>query len=173
MSKRTGETTADRRTGSYSDKLWLWLPVVVVLILGVIGTAVVGQLNPVPDDALVIEVHARQWSWEVTYPDEGVTLKDELFVPVGHPVVLRLTSTDTRHSLWIAGLNVKQDIVPGRTSLLWFTASQAGEYTMICSEYCGSGHADMTGEVTVLQEADYYTWLDSAKNEKGVSTRSK
>jgi cytochrome c oxidase subunit 2 len=80
-------------------------------------------------------------------------------VPVGEPVVATLSSQDVIHSFFVPAFRIKQDVVPGRYTRLWFTATRTGEFPLFCSEFCGSEHPLMIGRVVVMSPADYGRWL--------------
>jgi cytochrome c oxidase subunit 2 len=116
------------------------------------------ELAQAPEDALDVYVTAKQWMWKFSYPDGSHTI-DELFVPVGRPVRLILTSRDVIHSLYVPSFRLKQDAVPGRYTSLWFTATVPGRQPIYCAEYCGTDHSRMSGSVVVLSAEDYSRWL--------------
>jgi cytochrome c oxidase subunit 2 len=113
-----------------------------------------------PADALPVTVVAKQWMWRLQHRN-GRREINELHVPQGEPVVVTMTSEDVIHSFFIPAFRIKQDVVPGRYTRLWFTATQLGEFPLFCSEYCGSEHSQMTGRVVVMTPADYGRWLAS------------
>lgn len=110
-----------------------------------------------PDDARVVYVTAKQWMWKFEYP-EGATSNDVLVVPAGQKVKLVMTSRDVIHSFFVPEFRVKQDVVPGRYTTVWFEA-KPGTYPIWCAEYCGLRHGEMLGEVHVLPEAEHAAWL--------------
>lgn len=102
-----------------------------------------GLTDPQTPPAVTIEITAHQWWYEVRYPEHGLTFRDEVFIPAGRTVLLRVTSSDVIHSLWIPRLNGKIDMIPGRTNELRIEASRPGSYLVLCAEFCGLRHADM------------------------------
>ena len=105
-----------------------------------------------------INVTARQWSWLFEYPN-GV--KDtELTVPVGNPVRLSLTSSDVIHGLYVPAFRIKQDVVPGMKTYLWFQPTETGIFDLLCSQYCGLQHAHMLSKVIVLSQKDFDKWYE-------------
>ena len=94
-----------------------------------------------PDHALTIELTGHQWWWEATYddpdPSKRITTANEIHVPVGRPVQIKLRSADVIHSFWVPNLNGKRDLIPGYVSSQWFTADTAGTYRGQCAEFCG------------------------------------
>ena len=113
-----------------------------------------------PSDALVIEVTGHQWWWEVHYPDSGVTLQDEVRIPVGAPVQVRLTSADVIHSFWVPELHGKFDAIPGRIHEFVLQSNEAGEYRGQCAEFCGLLHARMIVFVVAMPPEEFNAWLD-------------
>jgi cytochrome c oxidase subunit 2 len=118
-----------------------------------------------PDlDPVRIEVTGHRWWWEVRYggPGTGATgvpLANELRLPAGRPVELRLRSADVIHSFWVPALAGKIDMIPGRTNRLVLRASEPGVYRGQCAEYCGGQHAWMALYVIVVPEPEYRDWL--------------
>ena len=113
-----------------------------------------------PSGALPITVVAKQWMWKLQHHN-GRREINELHVPQGEPVVLTMTSEDAIHSFFVPAFRLKQDVLPGRYTRLWFTATQLGTFPLFCSEYCGSEHSQMTGRVVVMTPSDYGRWLDT------------
>ncbi|HJV59859.1 MAG TPA: cytochrome c oxidase subunit II [Albitalea sp.] len=111
-----------------------------------------------PADALPVYVVAKQWMWKLQHRN-GRREINELHVPLGQPVRLVMTSQDAIHSFYVPAFRLKQDVLPGRYTGLWFTATQVGEFQLFCAEYCGSDHSQMLGRVVVMRPADYARWL--------------
>ncbi len=126
----------------------------------VVGFGQYREIRHVDPDAMRIYIVAKQWMWEAVYPD-GTAVQDDIRVPVGRPVVLVMTSRDVIHSFFVPSFRLKQDVVPGRMTTLQITATEAGEFDILCAEYCGTGHSRMRGRVIALSPPDYATWLES------------
>jgi cytochrome c oxidase subunit 2 len=139
---------------------WTVAPLLVFLGLFVWAAHDFVTLYDPPPDALPVSVVAKQWMWKLQHRD-GRREINELHVPQGEPVVLTMTSEDVIHSFFVPAFRIKQDVLPGRYTRLWFTATQVGEFPLFCSEYCGSEHSAMTGRVVVMSAADYGRWLGS------------
>lgn len=138
----------------------LWTAIPFVIACGLLVWAVnlyVVQKRP-PENALSINVVAKQWMWKIQHPT-GQREINELHVPTGRPVKLTLASEDVIHSFFVPAFRVKQDVVPGRLTTLWFEPTRVGEYHLFCAEYCGTDHSGMGGRVVVLDPADYQKWL--------------
>jgi cytochrome c oxidase subunit 2 len=95
------------------------------------------------EEGLVIDVIGRQWWWEVQYAQQGFETANEIHIPVGQPVALRLVTKDVIHSLWIPELSGKLDLLPNQVNELVVLADQTGEYWGECAEFCGTQHAKM------------------------------
>ena len=111
---------------------------------------------PREEPALVIEIVGHQWWWEVTYPDYGFTTANEIHIPVGEPVLLKLTSADVIHSFWAPQLQAKLDLLPGQTNTTWISADSAGVFRAECAEFCGLQHAHM-GMMIVAEPVEQLT----------------
>lgn len=112
------------------------------------------------EDLLVIDVIGHQWWWEVIYPEQGFETANEIYIPVGQPVVLRLVTEDVIHSLWVPELNGKLDLLPNQVNELVLVADKAGEYWGECAEYCGTQHAKMKLLIVAQTEAEFAAWLE-------------
>jgi cytochrome c oxidase subunit 2 len=134
----------------------------MVILLVVFGATVRAmRLVPTtaPPDALVIEVVGHQFWWEVRYPDQGVTLTNELHLPVGRPVNLQLTSADVIHSFWVPALAGKIDLLPDYTNTLVLEADEPGVHQSRCAEFCGLEHTRMVLTVVAEPEDRFVSWL--------------
>jgi cytochrome c oxidase subunit 2 len=159
----------------------LTLGVAIAMFLGidaVLAGRSVGQLQtrfwrwPDEDPAAVrVEVTARQWTWTFRLagpderfgtPDDIVTI-DELRVPVGRPIYLKLRSKDVVHSLYLPNFRTKIDAVPGTTTRLWFQAQQTGLYELACAQHCGVSHYRMRGLLRVVPQDEFRPWLRRAE----------
>jgi len=115
----------------------------------------------VPKDAYEIKVKAFQWGWEFEYSD-GIT-SDVLRVPEEKPVVLRMTSDDVIHSFFMPKYRVKEDVMPGRVTRLWFLPHKGDKSIVVCAEYCGIGHSSMPADVIAIPEKELADWIASEK----------
>jgi len=113
-------------------------------------------------DALHVEVVGHQWWWTVRYlaaePTETLITANELHIPVGRPVIVRLKSDDVIHSLWIPSLSGKKDLIPGRTAIMTLRADKAGLYEARCAEFCGLQHANMALTVHAKPPGEFEAW---------------
>lgn len=118
-------------------------------------------------NAVNIEVTAHQWWWTARYtsgsPSDTFVTANEIHIPVGRPVVVKLKSTDVIHSLWVPNLAGKKDLVPGRTALLQFRADQPGLYRGQCAEFCGFQHALMGLLVVAEPPEQFDAWVQAQR----------
>jgi cytochrome c oxidase subunit II len=135
-------------------------PLVILLI---VFAATVRAMRSVPasapSEALVIEVVGHQFWWEVRYPTHGVTVRDELHLPVGRPVTLRLSSADVIHSFWVPELAGKIDMLPDHPNTLVLEADRPGVHLSRCAEFCGLEHTKMVLTVVAEPEDRFTMWV--------------
>jgi cytochrome c oxidase subunit 2 len=124
----------------------------------------------VPDNAMEVKLMARQWQWEFDYGQGVVT--NELVVPVGQPVVLRMTADDVIHSFFMPAYKVKEDVMPGRMTYLWFLPTKPGKVVATCTEFCGTAHADMYTDVIAVEPAEFMQWFASKVKHADTSPAS-
>jgi cytochrome c oxidase subunit 2 len=165
-SRRLQGATVEPDLQSAGNMQWIWWGGVVVpsVILGAvlyfsIRTTVV-LANPPTAPAFTIEVVGHRWWWEVRYPDYQFTTANEIWIPVGQPVLLRLASIDVIHSFWAPELHGKMDLVPGQTNTLWIQADAPGSYRGLCAEFCGLQHAKMQFIVVAAPPDDFAAWAE-------------
>ena len=125
-----------------------------------LGGVLFFRLYEPPGDALEVSVVGKQWMWHLQHA-EGRSEINELHVPLGRPVKLTMTSQDVIHSFFVPAFRVKQDVLPGRYTSLWFEPTLAGRFHLYCAEYCGTDHSKMGGWVSVMEPADFQQWLSS------------
>jgi len=150
-----------------SGKRWIGIGVAISsipLLLTLVWTMVaLANISRTPSSsALVIDVTPHQWWWEVQYgsrePSQIFTTANEIHIPVGVPVRVRLHGADVIHSFWVPKLSGKMDAVPGQTNMTWLEARIAGRYAGQCNEFCGFQHAHMAFEVVAQSQADFDAW---------------
>jgi len=113
----------------------------------------------VPEGAMEVKVTGMLWSWGFEYENGASSDNEEgLVVPVGVPVALRMTSEDVVHSFFIPDYRIKEDLMPGRVTYLWFYPRQEGEHVFTCTEYCGTDHSNMWGKVKVVSAEEFEKW---------------
>ncbi len=137
---------------------WTGIPLLFVMSFFLWGADLFFRMKRPPSEPLEIYVVAKQWMWKIQH-QEGPREINELHVPVGQPIKLTMTSEDVIHSFFVPAFRVKQDVLPGRYTTLWFEATKTGAYHLFCTEYCGTKHAGMTGRVVVMDPIAYQRWL--------------
>ena len=137
---------------------WSVIPLGIFMVIFVWGAVLFFQLRTPPRDSAEIYVVGKQWMWKLEHM-EGVSEVDELHVPVDRDIKLIMTSQDVIHSFFVPEFRIKQDVLPGRYTTLWFRATKVGAYHLLCTQYCGTNHSGMIGTVYVMSPQDYQAWL--------------
>ncbi len=147
--------------------VWIVIPTIIVTWMFFVGYRGFEMMRDVPEDAMRVEVTGRQWSWAFRYPEEGVATT-EMVVPVATPVKAALTAPadDVLHSFYIPDFRVKEDVVPGRETYLWFEARREGVYNIFCAEFCGKDHAKMLSLLRVVSREEYDAWIHQQRMKK-------
>ena len=141
---------------------WTAVPTILVVVIGIASAIVLARNEQASDDALRIQVTARQFAWAFEYPNEVRT--GMLVLPRDRDVVLELRALDVIHSFWVPQFGQKQDAVPGELTKLVITPTKVGTYPIVCTELCGLGHSVMRSQVKVVEPAEFEAWL--AEQEK-------
>jgi cytochrome c oxidase subunit 2 len=142
------------------EVLWIAIPTLIVIGLFVVTVRVMSVVNPpVLDRKPDLVVVAHQWWWELHYPQAGVTTANEVHLPVGRLLLLRLVSDDVVHDFWVPSLGKKVDIIPGHPNHLWLTINRPGTYLGTCDEFCGAQHAWMRIRVIAQPPEEFDSWL--------------
>jgi cytochrome c oxidase subunit II len=137
------------------------LPAIILLALLVVSVQTTINLR-MPESDLTIEVIGHQWWWEVRYPDHDIITANEIHIPAGRPVRLRVWSNDVIHSFWVPNLHGKIDMLPEHPNHFWIQSDQPGEFRGQCAEFCGPQHALMAFIVVALPEEQFEKWLEHA-----------
>lgn len=164
---RTGRDVNREHASSgnvWLEASWAIIPFILTLVFLVWATALFFDLRRPPAGAMTINVVAKQWMWKYQH-GEGAREINDLHVPVDRPVKLVMISQDVIHSLYVPALRIKQDVLPGRYTMMWFTADRPGVYPLRCAEFCGTDHSVMGGRLIVMRPQDYVDWL--ARNRDG------
>jgi cytochrome c oxidase subunit II len=160
---RSRETHSERAANLLIIGGGVALPTVVLAALLAYGLPVLPEiLSPAPAGSLQIDVTGKQWWWRVRYlTDRGVVeTANELRLPVGRRVNLRLVSTDVIHSFWVPSIAGKMDMIPGRITHLALEPTRTGVFRGACAEYCGASHALMAFQVVVVEVREFDAWLE-------------
>lgn len=161
--RKKGDTTdAEHMEGNTKLEItWTIIPLFLVVIFAYMGASNLAEIRQVDPEAMIVKVHAIQWSWSFEYPAvNGVSvISQELHLPKGKQVLLRMTSSDVIHSFWVPEFRVKQDVVPGRITELRITPTREGNYKVRCAELCGTSHAFMEKPVVISSQTGFDNWM--------------
>ena len=160
-----GGRMALERSGNGLPWIYFGTGISTVVLFGcAIWTMVVlaAVAKPYAAPALTLEVRSHMWWWEVRYlsddPSQIFTTANEIHIPVGVPVRVRLIGDDVIHAFWVPALVGKMQMIPGQTNITWMEAREAGTYRGQCTQYCGAQHANMALSVVAEQNAGFETW---------------
>ena len=144
---------------------WTIAPALVLAAVAVPGIFTIfdnaNSPRPPEEGGLVIEATGHQWWFEFRYPDHNVVTANELHIPVGEPVNIKLDSVDVIHSFWVPKLAGKVDMIPNNENTLWMQADEPGEYFGQCAEFCLESHANMRFKVIAEPRAEFESWLQA------------
>ncbi len=155
---RSPKATSDVTHNTPLELTWTIIPLILVIAIFYVGLQGYLNLRVAPAGAYDIRVTAQKWSWSFAHSN-GASEANVLAVPLNRPVRLLMQSEDVLHACYIPAFRVKQDVVPGRISTLWFEATMPGEFDLFCAEYCGKDHSQMRGKVIVLPEAEFQAYI--------------
>jgi len=145
-------------TGNHTlEAIWIAVPTVLLMVIFAWGYSVYHDMTQAPSDAYEVRVIGKQWLWQFQY-DNGKTTIGELYVPMNKPVKLIMTSEDVLHSFFVPNFRIKQDVVPGMYTSVWFEAKLPGKHQIFCTEYCGGSHSGMLAQVIALDEKQWEDW---------------
>jgi cytochrome c oxidase subunit II len=140
--------------------IWTVIPALILAAIAVPTVRAIFQTNATPtNNPLTIEVVGHQWWWEFRYPEFNLTTANELHVPLGRTVSLRMGSADVVHSFWVPQFAGKRDVFPNRETRFWFKAEAAGEYPAQCAEFCGIQHARMAYRIKAQKPEEFRAWV--------------
>jgi cytochrome c oxidase subunit II len=137
---------------------WSVIPLGIFMVIFVWGALLFFDVRTPPQDSAEVYVVAKQWMWKLQHM-EGQSEINELHVPVGRDIKLIMTSQDVIHSFYVPAFRIKQDVIPGRYTTMWFRATRPGTYHLFCAQYCGTMHSGMIGDVVVMEPAQYQSWM--------------
>ena len=143
--------------------IWTLIPALILAAIAVPTVRGIFETNRTPPNAMTIEVIGHQWWWEFRYPDADITTANEMYIPAGRTVELKIHSADVIHSFWPPRFAGKRDVFPGRETRLWWKADSTGLYPGQCAEYCGIQHARMAFHVRSVTPQEFETWVSSMK----------
>src|SRR6201990_2984407 len=143
------------------EATWTIIPLALFMVCFVWGALLYFRIYNPPTNAMNIYIVGKQWMWKAEHPG-GQHEINALHIPVDRDVQLTMISQDVFHSFSIPAFRVKREVIPGRYSTVWFNATDPGTYHIFCTQYCGTNHSAMIGEVTVLSPDDYQKWTQES-----------
>jgi len=143
------------------EATWTIIPLALFMVCFVWGALLYFRIYNPPSNAMNVYIVGKQWMWKAEHPG-GQHEINALHVPLGKPVQLTMISQDVFHSYSIPAFRVKREVIPGRYTTVWFTATQVGTYHLFCTQYCGTLHSEMIGEITVMKPEDYQAWTEGS-----------
>jgi cytochrome c oxidase subunit II len=151
---------------------WTIIPAAILAVVGFFTVFTVFDITKAASgpDVVRVEVTGHQWWWEYEYPEEEIVTANELHIPIGRTVELKMTSADVIHSFWPPKLAGKVDTIPGRINTMTLEAEKPGTYFGQCAEYCGLSHANMRLQVIAHTQADYDRWVAGQKRDAPRAT---
>jgi cytochrome c oxidase subunit 2 len=147
---------------------WMLIPFALTLGFFLWGAIIFNTERHPPGDAMEIQAIGRQWMWKFEHPGGQAEIND-LHVPVGQNIMINMISQDVIHSLYLPALRIQMETLPDRYTQLWFKANRPGVYRLYCSEYCGTDHSKMDGNLYVMGQADFEKWLSQAGNTQSLA----
>ena len=156
---RAGEADPKQIPGNRKvETAWTIIPFLIVIFLFVITLKAMNRADPPPASSPDLIVTGHQFWWQADYPASGVTTANEIHIPTGKPLSVRLESKDVLHEFWVPQLTRKMTNVPGQPNHIWLQANKAGTYIGQCSEFCGTQHAWMRIVVVAHEPAQFEEW---------------
>jgi len=161
---KPGRVTPHVTHNTFLEITWSVLP--LLLCVGIFFWGLKGWMEyaVAPGEAMEVQVTAKKWLWQFEYPD-GTRSVGDLHVPANKPVKFVMTSEDVLHDFFVPDMRVKHDLIPGRFTEVWFNPTVMGKHVITCAEYCGKGHSDMRGTLTVESDADFAKFLETGGTE--------
>jgi cytochrome c oxidase subunit II len=150
------------------EATWTIIPLGLFLIMFVWGSLLYFRIYTPPNNAMNIYIVGKQWMWKAEHPG-GQHEIDALHVPIGRPVQLTIISQDVFHSFSIPAFRVKREAIPGRYTSVWFEATEPGTYHLFCTQYCGTNHSAMIGQVVAMTQDDYKKWLEESTSGQSLA----
>src|SRR5260370_2259359 len=169
---REGEPDPKQFAGSEKVELiWRAIPSLIVLFLFVLTLRGRNRSDPRPAPSPDLVVTGHQFWWEAQYPASGAITANEIPIPIGKPLSVRLDSKDVLHEFWVPELARKMTTVPGQPNHIWLQADQPGVYIGTCSEFCGIQHAWMRILVAAEEPSKYEQW-QRAQLQPGLAAKT-
>ena len=171
---REGEADPKQAAGNKTVELvWTTIPCLIVIALFVLSWKTMNASDPPPAPEPDIVITGHQWWWEARYPKSGVVTANEIHIPAGTPLSIRLESADVLHEFWVPEIGRKMTTVPGHPNNIWIQSDHPQTYLGVCSEFCGTEHAWMHFLIVAETPAEFQAWeqaqLAPARNPTSAS----
>ncbi len=156
---------SDIDRGALAEKTWrletAWTVATLLAFFGLFlwGANLYVRLFQPPADALKIYIVAKQWMWKAEHAG-GQREINAVHFPVDRPIQLVMTSEDVIHDFSVPAFRIKYDVLPGRYETLWFRSDKPGTFHLFCTQFCGTDHAHMVGDIVAMPQAEYQKWLE-------------
>jgi len=137
---------------------WTIIPFLIVILLLAMTISAMNRADPPPAPSPDLVVTGHQFWWQADYPASGVITANEIHIPTGKPLSVRLESKDVLHEFWVPELTRKMTNVPGQPNHIWLQADKPGTYIGQCSEFCGTQHAWMRILVVADEPSKFEEW---------------
>jgi cytochrome c oxidase subunit 2 len=156
---REGEPEPKQFAGSQKvEIIWTVIPFLIVVFLFVLTLRGMNRADPPPAPTPDLVVTGHQFWWEAQYPASGAVTANEIHIPIGKPLSVRLDSKDVLHEFWVPELARKMTTVPGQPNHIWLQGDKPGVYIGTCSEFCGAQHAWMRILVVADEPSKFEEW---------------
>lgn len=156
---RPGDAEPRQVAGNHRLEIsWTVASALILVGLFVLTVHAMHVSDPVPNRPPDLTIIGHQWWWEVRYAN-GAVAANEIHIPAGLDLLVRLESADVIHDFWVPQLGRKMDMIPGHPNYVWLHADRPGEYLGACAEYCGAEHAWMRIQVEAQREDEFNNWL--------------
>ena len=168
---RSGEPDPKQIAGNKKVEVtWTVIPFLIVLLLFALTIQAMNRVDPPPAPSADLVVTGHQFWWQADYAASGVTTANEIHIPTGKPLSVRLESKDVLHEFWVPQLTRKMSNVPGQPNHIWLQADKPGTYIGQCSEFCGTQHAWMRILVVAEGPAQFEQWQQTQLRPAQVPT---
>ena len=158
FNRKKGHAPVDIHGNILLEVVWIVIPTLLVLSMFYFGYTSFREIRDIPLNPYTVKVTARMWQFSFEYKNGKKA--DTLYVPVNTGIDLEMQSVDVNHAFYIPAFRIKEDIIHGKTTHLYFTPKQVGDYDVACAEYCGLNHSAMYTMVKVLHENEFNKWLE-------------
>ena len=156
--RKKGHAPVDIPGNIWLEIVWIVIPTLLVLSMFYFGYTSFRETREIPENPYTVKVTARMWQFSFEYKNGKKA--DTLYVPVNRGIDLEMQSMDVNHAFYIPAFRIKEDIIHGKATHLYFTPKEIGDYDVACAEYCGLNHSAMYTMVKVLNENDFNKWLE-------------